>query len=437
MRGIRGFWAFGARTTGRAHLLVVGLALGLLLGARVPLNAQSLRWLGTLGGERSRAYGVSANGEMVVGLASHMDGNDRAFRWTAANGLVSLGLLPGGTYSVALGVSADGAVIVGRADIRTPDNRRVERAFRWTAATGIQSLGTMCGGSVSAALAVSPDGGWTVGWGDGYWRTYLAHRAFATSGSLSCESQIGDLGGARSEARGVAANGNVVVGWSENHLGEIYAFYVRRPYSSGMQPLYPLAVCCGEANGVSDNGNIIVGRAHSAQTERWHACMWRWNGSDYAPHDLGALGGNESEAYACTDTQTAVGWAHNAAEQRRAFRWTPAGGMENLTVVYRNLLSSGSYLEVARDITPDGRYIVGWGYNAATGRTEAFLLDTQCTAHNGDVDRNGCVDDADLLTVLFAFGATGQSLGRVDVNCDGAVDDADLLTVLFNFGSGC
>ncbi|MCX7992146.1 MAG: hypothetical protein N2651_00620, partial [Fimbriimonadales bacterium] len=65
-------WAFGARMMGRAHLLVVGLALGLLLGAMEPLNAQSLRWLGTLGGERSRAYGVSANGEMVVGLASHM-----------------------------------------------------------------------------------------------------------------------------------------------------------------------------------------------------------------------------------------------------------------------------------------------------------------------------------------------------------------------------
>jgi len=60
-----------------------------------------------------------------------------------------------------------------------------------------------------------------------------------------------------------------------------------------------------------------------------------------------------------------------------------------------------------------------------------------CTAHNGDVDANGCVDDADLLAVLFAFGSTGSNLGRVDVNCDEVVDDADLLIVLFNFGSGC
>jgi hypothetical protein len=76
--------------------------------------------------------------------------------------------------------------------------------------------------------------------------------------------------------------------------------------------------------------------------------------------------------------------------------------------------------------------------NALTGG--AFSLTggfwfTPCIISNGDVDGNGCVDDADLLTVLFNFGATG--LNPADLNCDGTVDDADLLTVLFNFGSGC
>ncbi|CUU37999.1 MAG: hypothetical protein K6U12_06160 [Armatimonadetes bacterium] len=54
----------------------------------------------------------------------------------------------------------------------------------------------------------------------------------------------------------------------------------------------------------------------------------------------------------------------------------------------------------------------------------------------GDVNGDGCVDDADLLAVLFAFGQTGSGLPE-DVNGDGVVDDADLLTVLFNFGQGC
>jgi hypothetical protein len=53
----------------------------------------------------------------------------------------------------------------------------------------------------------------------------------------------------------------------------------------------------------------------------------------------------------------------------------------------------------------------------------------------GDVNCDGCVDDADLLTVLFEFGST--DITPADVNSDRVVDDADLLTVLFNFGSGC
>lgn len=59
-----------------------------------------------------------------------------------------------------------------------------------------------------------------------------------------------------------------------------------------------------------------------------------------------------------------------------------------------------------------------------------------CVTAGGDVDLNGCIDDADLLAVLFAFGSSGLFLPE-DVTCDGVVDDADLLTVLFAFGRGC
>jgi probable HAF family extracellular repeat protein len=130
-----------------------------------------------------------------------------------------------------------------------------------------------------------------------------------------------------------------------------------------------------------------------------------------------------------------VGWADDASNTQNAFRWTQSGGMQNLNTLYPYLLADGSRLINANAISPDGRYIVGNGYNAATGRDEAYLLDTRCTPRNGDVNGDGCVDDADLLAVLFAFGATG--VNPSDVNCDGTVDDADLLVVLFNFGSGC
>jgi len=190
------------------------------------------------------------------------------------------------------------------------------------------------------------------------------------------------------------------------------------------------------AHGVAADGRVVVGWASNAAGQyraiRWANGVWQ---------DLGVLGnGDHSEAWGVSsDGSIVVGLAYIAPGQSCAFRWTPDGGMEDLNQTYASVLTDGSALVAASAISPDGRYIVGWGINAATGRREAYLLDTgaRCTPHSGDVDSNGCVDDADLLAVLFAFGNAGSNLGRVDVNCDQTVDDADLLAVLFNFGSGC
>lgn len=187
-------------------------------------------------------------------------------------------------------------------------------------------------------------------------------------------------------------------------------------------------------NGVRSNGVLRtcgIGVATVAVSHMLMAQSLTW---------LGTLGGNASRAYGVSaDGNVVVGWAYNTAGAPRAFRWTAASGMEDLNITYASLLTGGSELGEAAAISSDGRFIVGIGYNATTGHYEAFLLDTgpSCIAHSGDVDNNGCVDDADLLAVLFAFGTTGSDLGRVDVNCDETADDADLLAVLFNFGSGC
>ncbi|MCW5933662.1 MAG: Ig-like domain-containing protein [Fimbriimonadia bacterium] len=55
---------------------------------------------------------------------------------------------------------------------------------------------------------------------------------------------------------------------------------------------------------------------------------------------------------------------------------------------------------------------------------------------NGDVNGDDCIDDIDLLAILFAFGQTGENLSG-DLNGDGSIDDTDLLLVLFNFSRGC
>jgi probable HAF family extracellular repeat protein len=252
----------------------------------------------------------------------------------------------------------------------------------------------------------------------------------ATAGWSQSLTWLGTLPGIDwSVAHGVSADGAVVVGWSYNAAGQERAF--RWTASGGMQdpgtlPGYDRSC----AHDVSADGSVVVGWAANAAGQ---LRAFRWTASG-GMQDLGTLGGDLSWAYGVSADGSVVVGVNGGYS---AFRWTAAGGMEDLNTTYASLLTNGSHLEWATAISPDGRYIVGRGYNAATNRTEAFLLDTRCTAHNGDVDANGCVNDADLLAVLFAFGQTGSNLVRVDVNCDGVVDDADLLQVLFNFGGGC
>jgi probable HAF family extracellular repeat protein len=241
-------------------------------------------------------------------------------------------------------------------------------------------------------------------------------------------------GGGGSGAYGVSADGFVVVGGAENAAWRWRAF--RWTAFGGMQDLGTLGGWESVAYGVSANGRVVVGWARNAAGQ-WRAFRWTASGG---MQDLGTLGGNQSFAYSVSaDGSVVVGWAENAAGVRRAFRWTASDGMEDLNTTYACLLTNGSVLIDANAISPDGRYIVGGGYNAATGHYEAFLLDTQAPfSPNGDVNRDGCVDDIDMLGVLFEFGELVNDFNRcVDVNRDGIIDDGDLLIVLFHFGNGC
>src|SRR4051812_8316160 len=75
----------------------------------------SIRGVGDLpGGEfRSNATGVSPDGLVVIGYGTNASGFQQAFRWTSADGMRPLPVLPGDTSSDARGVSAGGQVIVG------------------------------------------------------------------------------------------------------------------------------------------------------------------------------------------------------------------------------------------------------------------------------------------------------------------------------------
>jgi len=229
-----------------------------------------------------------------------------------------------------------------------------------------------------------------------------------------------------SEAWGVSADGRTVVGQSAdaNRIPRAFLWTAE----TGMQDLGALpGGNRSVAHAVSADGRVVVGRSENANRIP-RAFLWT---AETGMQDLGARDRTaESIAWGVSaDGQIVVGETSG-----RAFRWTTLRGFEDLTLAYLNLLSPSSILEAATAVTPDGRYIVGYGYNSATRRREAFLLDTGFP-RRGDVDRSGCVDAADLLRVLTEFG--GRGYRNEDLNWDGVVDDADLLEVLFNFGSGC
>jgi probable HAF family extracellular repeat protein len=353
--------------------------------------SQSITWLGRLPGYDRRiwVFGVSANG-VVVGWGENTAGQLRAFRWTAAEGMQDLGTL-GGNSSEAYGVSADGAVVVGVASNAAGQRR----AFRWENGV-MQDLGTL-GGDFSIAYAVSADGAVVVGYATNAAGQGRAFRWTASGGM----QDLGTLPGYNhSYAYGVSADGAVVVGVAWNAAGQYRAF--RWTASGGMQDLGTLGGSESWAYGASADGAVVVGRTYNAAGQRR---AFRWTASG-GMQDLGTLGGSEGWAYGVSaDGAVVVGRAANAARQYRAVRWT-AWVIEDLNTTYASLVTNDSLLWEARAISPNGRYIVGHGYNAATRRHEAFLLDTRqrCTALDGDVNGDGIVDDADLLIVLFNFG---------------------------------
>ncbi|MCS7208429.1 MAG: hypothetical protein NZ874_02555 [Fimbriimonadales bacterium] len=402
-------------------LATVATSFGLL---SLGFSQATLTWLGTLGGNFSEAHAVSGDGRVVVGVARNSAGQLRAFRWVQGQGMQDLGTL-GGTEAEAWGVSLDGNIVVGGAR----NSAGQMRPFRWENGSMID-LGTL-GGSNGIAWGISGNGTTIVGraqTSSGFFR------AFRWQNSVM--QDLGTLGGNESLARGVSCDGSVVVG-AAMILGNEYRPF-RWTQSTGLVQLSIISGNDAGARNVTLDGRIPVGISSQVNIG-YRAVRWIPTTSGYTLQSLGTLGVNGfSDAWGvAVGGNLIVGMSTNSTNPRddRAIRWTPQRGIDNLNIVYAGLVGA-SVLEHAFAVSPSGRYIVGRGFNAATGRPEAFLLDTGITGVTGDTNANGCVDDSDLLAVLSDFGASGPNR-PADVNRDGIVDDADLLIVLCNFGSGC
>jgi probable HAF family extracellular repeat protein len=349
-------------------LTPVAAALGIALSGQL-YAADTFTGLSDLGGSFSLAYGVSANGSVVVGVSNLAGGAQRAFRWDGA--MTNLGTL-GGTYSEALGISGDGNVIVG-ASTAADTNLY---SFRWVGGA-MTPLPNLPGGNYSRAYGASYDGSVVVGQADAGGGNF---HAFRWVGGVTTD--LGTLGVGSSIAFGVSDYGNVVVGSSDSQATQ-HAFRWVQGATNGvagnvqMQALASLdgnPLTFTSASGVSGDGNVVVGSSKTNVGGPLHAT--RWAGAGMPITDLGTLGGTNSYATAASsDGSVIVGSSTDGGGADRAFRWTQAGNMQSVTSWLAGAgvsLPAGWAPLAANGVNGNGNVVVGYGIDPS-GHGQAWL----------------------------------------------------------------
>lgn len=319
--------------------------------------------LGTLGGTKSDALGISADGSVVIGYSNPTGSNNfHAFRWTSGGSMVELVNTLNGPNSYAYAVNADGSVVVGQAE--TPGNGA--RAVRWNANGTMDNLGTL-GGTNSQANAVSADGSIVVGWSNVNGGGDHAFRWVEGGLIEDITTTIGTLGGSVSRANGISADGSVIVGYAETPGQGGRAV---RWTSAGIDSLDTLGGTNSEAKGVSEDGSVIVGwsNMNGGLGDR----AFRWTASDDTMVSIGVIGSDTiSRANAVSaDGSVVVGYSGLNNNNRRAFRWTDATGMVSVEDWLRNngVTVASDFTKEAKGVSDDGSVVVG-----TTSSNTAFI----------------------------------------------------------------
>lgn len=338
----------------------------------------------------SQAFGVSADGTTVVGGSDSGQGY-QAFRWTQAEGLVGLGKVPGALVSTAYAISADKSAIVGV--ITFNDQQDNNHAFRWTAADGMIDLGVISGDQFSEAKALSADGSIVVGRsGVGF-----SGRAFIwdkTNGMRDLKSVIvatnPDLANwTLRSATGISADGTMITGIGTNPNGETEAFiaYLQIKPQQLLNIATRMRVSTGE--NVLIGGFIITGN----QAKK---VIIRGIGPSLGNFVQGALGDPTLELHqGSTTLLTNDNWKEHQAEVQ-ATTIPPSHDLESAIVT---TLQPGSYTAILAD--KNG--------SSGIGVVEVYDLDQAANSRLANISSRGFVDTGQNVMIggVIVGGGTG------------------------------
>jgi probable HAF family extracellular repeat protein len=311
--------------------------------------------LGTLGGNRSSAYGVNNRGQ-VVGVAETAAGEMHAFLWNSGT-MADLGTL-GGRTSYAYRIDDNGTV-VGRAESTNGKFRAFVAKFGgaladitpdtptdrlpYAAAHAVNRLGTVVG------YAAQPGNHMTT-----------VNRNFKHGDAMA--EELGNFGGETSVVMAVNESGQTVGSYSLDSHAD---YADRRAFIATGNTAVNLGTLGGRVSLPMDinNSGDVVGKSQTESGE-FHGFVY----SAGALIDIGVLaGGGQSFAYGINNRGDVVGAADS-------------GGTLHAVIYEKGVLTdlnslipagSGWVLTEARGITENGQ-IVGTG--VLNGQERAFLL---------------------------------------------------------------
>jgi probable HAF family extracellular repeat protein len=363
-----------ARERRRLALKILSPLLVLLslptLPAVIEADTATFTGIGYLpgGGSQSMVLDVSSDGSTVVGrgLTSADPDSFEAVRWTALDGLMSLG--DGGMgleRTMASGVSSDGSVIVGRA--RMPGSS-FSLPFRWTASTGMEILvdttATMTRG---IAYDVSDDGTVVVGVGSSP-SPNQAFRWEESSGMVGLgwlPAVIQD-----SFAFGVSADGSTVCGISFSGGGaDVEPFFWT--LLDGMVGIgdVPGGVFYAIAYAISGDGTTLIGQARTS-FDVDELFIWSEEAGFTLPDSLHGATFASGGWSVNHDGSVVVGFNGSGA-----MMWDDVHGMRNVQTVLTEeygLDLTGWTLDSARGVSAEGTVIAGNGMNP-DGNPEGWI----------------------------------------------------------------
>lgn len=344
-------------------ILLVTATTSTLLPARAEL---AFFPLGDLPGglTNSAAYGVSANGEVVVGTSASATGMT-AFVWTESGGLTALPMLTGGTSATAYAASADGSLLVG-----SSDSASGQQACIWSNGQ-VTGLSDLAGGIFqSEARDVSDDGAVIVGYGT----SASGREAFRwTAGVMT---GLGDLAGGsyQSEALAVSPDGTRVTGYGTASSQSVITWNA----IDGLQNYYSAAT----AYGISADGSQLAGYVNATFiipniiTLNYRRAS-RWNNGTATVLGPESTGQSVDSVFngMTPDAALAVGSFKNSSGPYYAVSHDAFNGIRNLKDVLTNggIDMTGWELTAATAISTDGSVIVGYGINP-DGQQEAWVI---------------------------------------------------------------